>query len=59
MKTWVLLKRLTELVGYTPNAVYAKIKKGIWRQDVHWIKAPDGHLAFNLEAIYRWIEGKE
>ncbi len=56
---WVLINKLVDLVGYTANAIRAKIKKGVWIQGVHWQKAPDGRLLFNLEAIYRWIEGKE
>lgn len=59
MFPWVLINKLPELIGYTDDAVRAKIKRGVWLRDKHWKKAPDGRIHFNLEAIKRWIEGKE
>ena len=53
---WVLINRVIELIGYTDDAIRAKIKKGVWLQNIHWKKAPDGRLFFNLEAIQKWIE---
>jgi hypothetical protein len=55
---WVLIKKLIELTGYTDDAIRAKIKRGVWLKDVHWRKAPDGRIVFNLMAIQLWIEGK-
>lgn len=58
MFDWVLICKLIGLVGYTDDAIRAKIKKGVWLEGVHWRKAPDGRLFFNLMAIKQWIEGK-
>ena len=58
MFEWVLIKKLCELSGYTDDAVRAKMQKGVWQKDVHYRKAPDNRLLFNLPAIKRWIEGK-
>ena len=58
MFQWVLINKLCDLIGYTDDAVRAKIKRGIWVMGVHFTKAPDGRLLFNLEAIKKWIEGK-
>ena len=55
---WVLITKVSESIGYTDDAIRAKIKKGVWLSGVHWRKAPDGRLMFNLEAIQKWIEGK-
>jgi hypothetical protein len=55
---WVLIKKLVELTGYTDDAIRAKIKRGVWLKEVHWRKAPDGRILFNLMAIKQWIEGK-
>lgn len=55
---WVLINKVIELIGYTDDAIRAKIKKGVWLSGVHWKKAPDGRVVFNLEAIQKWIEGK-
>jgi hypothetical protein len=56
--TWVLVKKVVELIGYTDDAVRAKIKRGIWREGTHWKKAPDGRIFINLQAIQAWIQGK-
>ena len=55
---WVLIKVLARETGYTENAIRHKIKKGVWRETVHWIKAPDGRICFNLEAIEKWVENR-
>lgn len=55
---WVLIKILSQQSGYSEDAIRAKIKKGVWLQGLHYRKAPDGRLHFNLEAIQSWIEGK-
>ena len=56
---WVLIKKVIELIGYTDDAIRSKIKKGVWLKDIHWTKAPDGRILFNIEAIQQWIEGKQ
>lgn len=58
MMKWVTIKKLSELIGYTEDAIRAKKKKGIWREGKHWIKAPDDRILFNHEAIDLWVEGK-
>ncbi|MDP1678581.1 MAG: excisionase [Candidatus Nitrotoga sp.] len=55
---WVLIKKVVELVGYTEDAIRAKIKKGVWLCGIHWVKAPDGRILFNIEAIQLWIVSK-
>jgi hypothetical protein len=56
---WVLINKVVESIGYTRQAIYSKKKNGIWLNGIHWRKAPDGHLVFNLEAIQQWIEGAQ
>jgi len=53
---WVKIDMLQYINGYTPDAVRGKIKKGTWRQDLHWKKAPDGNLMVNPKAIDEWID---
>lgn len=55
---WVLIKKFTEVVGYSEDAVRAKIKKGVWLEQKHWIKAPDGRVLLNPQAINDWIEDR-
>ena len=55
---WVLIKRVVEDTGYSDQAIRAKIKRGIWLQDLIWKKAPDNRIVFNLEEIQKWMSGK-
>lgn len=55
---WVLINKISELIGYSDDAIRAKIAKGVWIKSVHWRKAPDGRLVFNMEAIQKWMESK-
>jgi hypothetical protein len=43
---WVLISKVIDLIGYTDDAIRAKIAKGVWLAGVHWTKAPDGRLMF-------------
>lgn len=54
---WITINKLSELTGYSENAIRAKIKKGVWLMEQHWRKAPDGRILFNHEAIDAWVEG--
>lgn len=54
---WVLISRITDLTGYTGDAIRAKIKRGIWLHEKHWRKAPDNRIVLNVDAIQRWMGG--
>jgi len=58
IEMYVTTKKLSEITGYTREAISNKTKKGIWQRNLHYYKAPDGRLMMNLEAIFQWIEGK-
>ena len=58
MVRWIRLNRFCSLTGYSEDAVYAKIRKGQWRENLHWRKAPDGHIMINVEIFERWVEGQ-
>ena len=55
---WVLIKVLSRETGLSQDAIRSKKKNGVWREFVHWRKAPDGRIWFDLEAIYKWVENK-
>jgi len=54
---WVTIKKCVELSGYTRKAIENKKGKGIWKQGKHWVKAPDGRILINIQAIQSWITG--
>ncbi len=56
---FVTIGKASELLGYSERAIEGKRADGVWLQDVHWKKAPDGRILINLEEIERWIDGKK
>lgn len=56
MVKWVTLKKFSELTGYTPDAIYKKIERGVWLDGVIWRKAPDGRILLNTNEFERWVE---
>lgn len=46
------------VTGYTPDAVEKKIKRGVWREGIHYRRAPDGHIMIDLRAYHEWVEGQ-
>lgn len=55
---WVRLNKFCDMSGYTPDAVYAKMQKGVWFESAHWRKAPDGHIFINIDEFEKWVEGQ-
>ena len=54
---YILIKKLAKMTGYTENAIRCKIKKGVWLEGVHWLRAPDNRILLNHAEITKWIEG--
>lgn len=59
MIKWVRLNKFCEISGYTPDAIYSKMKKGVWLEGTHWRKGPDGHIFINLHEFEQWVEGQK
>lgn len=53
---WIKAKKYAALVGTTVDALNGKRKNGIWLENIHWIKAPDGNIYYNWQRIEEWIE---
>jgi hypothetical protein len=52
---WVRVEKAADLIGFTPQAIYARIKRREWREGREYKKR--GHLLFiNIPAVYAWIE---
>lgn len=54
-REWVLINVVQAQLGYSDDAVRAKVKNKVWTFGKHWRKAPDGRLVFDLPAIRRWM----
>lgn len=55
---WVLMEYVIQNTGYTRDAIQAKIRRGVWKFDLHWQKAPDGRRIFNFTRIQAWMSGE-
>lgn len=53
---WVLIKRASELTGYSEDAIRHKVKNGTWAQGRIWRKARDNRVFINIEELDRWVE---
>ena len=53
---FVTIKRLAELSGYSEKAIRRKIDLGIFLEDVHFFKAPDSRIHFNVDAYEQWLQ---
>lgn len=58
MLQYITINLLSDISGYSPEAIRQKRKNGIWLEGTHWKKAPDGRILFNHLKIVEWIEGK-
>jgi hypothetical protein len=56
---WVLINRAARETGYTQAAIRTKLRRGVWRQGQHWLRAPDNRIFINIEAVQEWVtQGK-
>jgi hypothetical protein len=57
MLRYVTISKFALESGYTEDAIRAKIKAGVWLQDVIWKKAPDGRVLIDIDGYERWVAG--
>lgn len=54
----VTIKKCSQLIGLTEEAIRQLKKKGQWREKIHWFEAPNGRIFINIKAVNQWIVGK-
>lgn len=52
---WVTAEKAAELLGFTRQAIYARIKRREWREGREYKKRGQ-RLFINMPAVYAWIE---
>jgi hypothetical protein len=55
---WITLEKVSEQSGLTKESLRALKKKGILREKIHWIKAPNGRIFLNVQAVENWVLGR-
>lgn len=58
MFKYVTVKKLSEQCGYTEKAIRRKIEEGIFIQGIHYLKAPDGRIHFDLVQYEKWLKNE-
>lgn len=51
----ILIKKFSELSGYSENAIRMKIKRGIWIQNKHYRRDPQNRIWIIIDAVEKWI----
>jgi len=52
---WKTLDKVAEESGLTKESLRALKKKGILRERIHWIKAPNGRIMLDVAAFEQWL----
>lgn len=52
---YIRVNKFAEMTGFTPNAIYCKIREGAWTDGFQYRKGPDGHVYVDLEGFERWV----
>jgi hypothetical protein len=55
---WVLIPVFATMTGYTDKAIRRKIEEGVWIENKHYRRAPDGRITMNVPEYYKWVEQK-
>lgn len=58
MSKWISISKCSEKLGVSEEAIRALKKKGYWREQTHWVKAPNGRIFINVKGVDEWIESK-
>lgn len=59
MVPYMTIPRFAAETGYTPEAIRAKIKGGVWLEGIVWKKAPDGHVLISVKGYELWVDGQQ
>jgi len=52
---WQTIERVAEDSGLSRESLRALKKRGVFREKIHWVKAPNGRIFLNINAIENWI----
>lgn len=56
MMKFVTLKRFAELTGYSEGALHKKIHDSVLVEGVHFYRAPDGRIHFDIKEYEKWVK---
>ena len=47
------------ITGLSAGAIRKRMERGIWLENKHWRRSPDGRIWLDMEGIRKWVEGTE
>lgn len=53
---YVRINLFCAITGYSADACDKKMRVGVWREGIHYRRAPDGHILMHLPSFYQWAE---
>ena len=56
---YLTIPRFAAESGYSPEAIRAKMKAGVWVEGVVWKKAPDGRILISVRGYELWVDGQQ
>lgn len=54
---WQTLEKVSQNTGLSTESLRALKKRGVFREKIHWTKAPNGRIFLNTLEIENWIVG--
>jgi len=54
----VTVKQHSIETGYSEDAIYKKIQRGVWQEDIVWFRAPDGRILIDQQGYIKWATGQ-
>lgn len=54
---YVTIPLAAATLGYSIDAIEAKVARGVWLEGREWRRAPDGRVLIDTKGVERWVEG--
>lgn len=54
---WQTIEKVSSDIGLSKESIRALKKRGIFREKIHWVKAPNGRIFINPDEVQKWITG--
>ena len=53
------IKGAAAAMGLSEGSLRKRLERGIWLENKHWRKSPDGRIWIDMRAVEAWIESKD
>lgn len=53
---YVTIALAASAYGWSEKAIRRRMERGVWIENVHWRKAPDGGIVIDIKAVDKWLE---